>query len=263
MVSFTSLYSGSDKNASLISTDNHNILIDCGGTVKSLNTQLSLLGKSLSDITHIFITHSHSDHTSALKVLLKNYDIKIFASLGTHEEIFDSGIDMHKENRIVLYPDTKYDLDGFIVSSFVIPHDTSEPFGYNFEIEDKKITFATDIGYIFEGLENKIIAKDLLFFESNHDIDMLKNCNRPPHLVNRILGKKGHLCNCVSAEFTSKLVKKGLKRLMLGHLSNDANTVELAYETTKNCLINNNIIPDKDIEFYIAKRNEISKTIIL
>lgn len=260
MVSFTSLYSGSSKNASLISGGNVNILIDCGGSMKALNTQLNLIGKSIADITHIFITHSHNDHISALKTLLNNYDIKIYSSLGTHEEIFDMGINMRKENRVVLYPDTCYDLGDFTVSAFVTPHDTAEPFGYNFEIENKKISIATDIGFIFDGFEDKIIAEDLLFFESNHDVDMLKSCNRPLYLVNRILGKKGHLCNRISAEFTARLAKRGLKRLMLGHLSNDANTPALAYETTKKHFEENNI---SDIELYVAQRDELSETLIL
>ena len=260
MVSFTSLYSGSRKNASLISSENSDILIDCGGSLKSLNDQLNRLGKDISEITHIFITHSHSDHIAALKTIINKHDIKIYASLGTHEEIFDMGINMHKENRVVLYPDTWYDLGTFSVCAFITPHDTSEPFGYNFEIEGKKITLATDIGFIFDGFENKITAKDLLFFESNHDVEMLKKCNRPIHIINRILGKKGHLCNCASAEFTARLAKHGLKRLMLGHLSNDANTADLALETTRKCFIDNNLT---ETEIYLASRDGLSETIFL
>ncbi len=260
MVSFTSLYSGSRKNASLISSDHANILIDCGGSLKSLNDHLNRLGKDISGITHIFITHSHSDHIAALKAIIKKYNIKIYASLGTHEEIYDMGINMHKENRVVLYPDTWYDLGRFSVCAFITPHDTSEPFGYNFEIDEKKITVATDIGFIFEGFENKITAEDLLFFESNHDVEMLKRCNRPMHIINRILGKKGHLCNCASAEFTAKLAKRGLKRLMLGHLSNDANTSDLALETTRNYFLNNSIT---ETEIYLASRDGLSETIFL
>lgn len=260
MVSFTSLYSGSSKNSVLITSDNSNILIDCGGSFKALNAQLNLLNKTITDITHIFITHSHQDHISALKTIINKHNVRIYASLGTHEEIFDMGIDIHKENRILLYPDTWYDLGEFKVNAFIIPHDTKEPFGYNFIIEDKKITIATDIGFIFDGLENKIIAEDLLYFESNHDVEMLKNCNRPLHIINRILGKKGHLCNCISAEFTAKIAKRGLKRLMLAHLSNDANSSDLALKTTMDCLKSNNL---NQTEVYLAKRDELSETLFL
>ena len=72
MVSFTSLFSGSSKNASLISADNLNILVDCGGSMKAINDKLKTINKSISDITHIFITHSHTDHISALATILKN-----------------------------------------------------------------------------------------------------------------------------------------------------------------------------------------------
>ena len=262
MISFTSLFSGSSKNASLISCDNQRIVVGCGGSFKALKKQLESFGTSPEEITAVFITHSHTDHISALSGILKlNPDIRIYSSFGTHEELFDMGIKMHKENRIILDPDEEYNLGDFAVNPFMIPHDTKEPFGYNFYIDGKWMTVATDIGYVYDGLENKIKSNEFILLESNHDINMLKCCGRPYSIINRILGKKGHLCNEASAAFSTSLAKRGLKRIMLGHLSKDANTTDLAYRTSFEHLSNEGIIPGKDILLKIAPRDELSETV--
>lgn len=264
MVSFTALYSGSRKNCCLITSEKTKILLDCGGSLKNIKDGLNALHTDLNEISAVFITHSHTDHIKALPLLLKaKPDIKVYASFGTHEELCDMGIDMHKESRILLDPDIRYSLGEMDIEAFCVPHDTKEPFGFNFYMEDKIISAATDIGYIYEGFFYKTKSSDLLYFESNHDIEMLKNCNRPLSLISRIMGKKGHLSNESSAEFTLSKVRNGLKRIMLAHLSRDANTPELAYKTTQNILENNGFKLNKDFELYVAPGNELSKTIFL
>ena len=56
----------------------------------------------------------------------------------------------------------------------------------------------------------------------------------------RILSNGGHLSNENCGKFCVFLAKEGVKRLVLGHLSGEANTTELAYETVKEILIKNN-----------------------
>lgn len=264
MVSFTALYSSSRKNCCLITNENKKILLDCGGTLKCLKEGLNGLNTSLEEISAIFITHSHTDHIKALPLVLKaNPEVKVYASFGTHEELCDMGINMKKESRILLDADVKYDLGDMAVEAFYVSHDTKEPFGYNFFLEDKIISAATDIGYIYEGFFDKIKSNEFLYFESNHDIEMLKNCNRPYSIISRIMSNKGHLCNNVSAEFILNKANNGLKRVMLAHLSRDANTPELAYNTTAMGLQKGGFKIEKDVELYIAPGEEASNTIIL
>ena len=73
MVKFISLYSGSDKNSSVFSYRNTNIMIDCGGSFKQLCAQLDKVDMKITDIDGIFLTHSHSDHIKALPMIIILY----------------------------------------------------------------------------------------------------------------------------------------------------------------------------------------------
>ena len=72
MFNFCNLYSGSSGNCSFVGTDNVNILIDCGESQKKINAGLESIGKSLSDIDAIIVTHEHSDHIKTLGAISKN-----------------------------------------------------------------------------------------------------------------------------------------------------------------------------------------------
>jgi len=261
MVKFISLFSGSSRNSSVFMYKKTPILIDCGGSMKQIKNGVEEMGLYLDDIKGLFITHSHIDHINALPMLIKYTDIPVYASYGTHEEIFDKGINMAKDRRIIIPDIQTFSVDDIDVSSFKTPHDTNGSIGFNFFFGNKSASYATDIGCIESDFKEKIKGKDLLFFESNHDVEMLKNSYRPAHIKQRILGNKGHLSNEVSAEFSTGLAYAGLKRLMLAHLSGEANTPELAYSVTETALIRKGIKPGKDIELYVASRDRKSNLI--
>lgn len=261
MVKFVSLFSGSDKNSSVFSYKNTNIMIDCGGSFKQLKEQLSKVDLQFSDIDALFITHSHIDHIKALGMIIKNTDIPIYASYGTHEEIFDAGINMPKDNRIVIYDNKPFEVKDICSECFKTPHDTKYSLGYNLFFDKKTATYATDLGHIEDSMKNNFKGRDFLFLESNHDVEMLKNTNRPYNLIMRIMGDNGHLSNETSSSFSSELVKDGLKRLMLGHLSGEANTPELAYKVTENKLRENEIKVNKDLLLSVAQRGALSDII--
>ena len=260
--SFTSLYSGSDKNCLVLSYDRTNLLIDCGGSMKAIRERLSSLDLSLEDIHALLITHDHIDHINALKTLVKHTDMKIYASYGTHKAVFHNGIDMEPCRRIIVEANTVFDIGQIGVEPFSTPHDAADPFGYNFYCGEKSAAVATDLGHIPPGFDNTVKGRDFLFLESNHDIEMLNRTNRPYTLKQRILGEKGHLCNKISAQFGSVLAQQGLKRLMLGHLSGDANTPALAYRTVAEALEEQGVKVREDILLGVAMRGTISETVI-
>lgn len=261
MVNFVSLFSGSSKNASVFKYKTTSILIDCGGSLKQIKTGLDEIGMPIEDIKGLFITHSHIDHINALPMLIKYTDIPVYASYGTHEEIFDKGINMAKDRRIIIPDMQEFSIDDIDVCAFKTPHDTKGSMGFNFFFGNKTATYATDIGCIEDDFMEKITGRDFLFFESNHDVQMLKNCYRPEHVKQRILGNKGHLSNEVSAEFSSELALMGLKRLMLAHLSGEANTPELAYDITNKKISEKGIKTGKDILLNVASRDSRSDII--
>ena len=69
---FLSIASGSKGNCSYIETATHKILIDAGISYTRITNALKENEVNINDLTHLFITHEHSDHVNGLKILLKN-----------------------------------------------------------------------------------------------------------------------------------------------------------------------------------------------
>ena len=68
MTYFCTLASGSEGNCYIYVNGRQRILIDAGKNTRYINDCLRQLALSVSDLTHILITHSHADHVSALPV---------------------------------------------------------------------------------------------------------------------------------------------------------------------------------------------------
>ena len=71
------LYSGSKGNSTFISAGGAKILIDAGRSAKALCCALRSIGEDIDSIDAIFITHEHTDHISALRVLSHKHRIPI------------------------------------------------------------------------------------------------------------------------------------------------------------------------------------------
>ena len=67
----------------------------------------------------------------------------------------------------------------------------------------------------------------------------------------------GHLSNEIAGKTLSFLLKSGLKKAMLGHLSKESNFPELAYKTVVDELICNNY-NENSLTLSVAKRDGLS-----
>lgn len=82
-------------------------------------------------------------------------------------------------------------------------------------------------------------------------------------LKQRIMSDGGHLSNENAGHFASYLAKNGVKKIILGHLSGEANTTDLAYNTVAEVLIKNEIIPNKDVKLSVSPRGKLGEVCIL
>jgi phosphoribosyl 1,2-cyclic phosphodiesterase len=167
------------------------------------------------------------------------------------------------ENRVAFCTGEEFKIGDIGIKSFSIPHDAAEPVGYNFFVDGKRITTATDIGHIDDELLSQIDGNDLLLLESNHDVDMLKVGPYPWPLKKRIMGERGHLSNEVAAEVITYLAERGCKHFILGHLSHENNFPELAYQTTFNALSEKKIAVGCDVTLEVALRDRVGRMNIL
>jgi hypothetical protein len=95
-----------------------------------------------------------------------------------------------------------------------------------------------------------------LVIETNHDEKLLQNDpHRPWPVKQRIQSRHGHLSNTAAASVIEELLGGKIERVVLGHLSRDCNTPELAFGAVRALLAKCGKI---DMEVHCASQSEIS-----
>ena len=254
-----SLISGSSGNATLISEGNTLILLDSGASGKKLSQAIESLGFSCSDICAILLTHEHSDHIIGAGIMSRRFDIPVFAS----KETFDAmNVGPIKESNInFVTPGKSFNIGDIGINSFSISHDAKKPLGYSFDLPEGKCSSLTDTGVITKEIYDSVKDSKYMILEANHDVEMLQFGTYPYSLKQRILSKTGHLSNNTTAAMVKKMLENGTERIMLGHLSDENNTPEIAYKTVENAILDAGGIVGKDILLSVAKRYEVTRLI--
>ncbi len=242
------LYSGSGGNSVYIRVADTAILIDAGKSSKRLCAALREIGSDIKEIRAIFVTHDHRDHTSALRVISRKFQIPIHITEQS-ARVFDKYEPMALHDCLVRHtPIYSVEIGDMRVSSFMTPHDSMMSVGYRIEFfdGDKKRAFgvATDIGYVSDDIREGLCGCEAVVIESNHDVDMLKKGPYPEELKRRILSRKGHLSNKDSAELCAYLAEEGAKAFLLAHLSEENNEPTLALEETQRAISNERVFVD-------------------
>lgn len=246
------LASGSKGNASCITSSNSKILIDAGISASNIEKRLEEIKVNPSKIDAVILTHTHTDHTAGLKIFLKKYHPKVYLSSKMYNEL-----ELNLVNYEIIDGDFKIrDLD---IQSIKLSHDTDEVLGYIITNENQSIVYITDTGYINRKYFPLLKNRDIYVIESNHDVTMLMEGNRPYYLKQRILGDRGHLNNEATANYLANFIGPKTKQIILIHLSEDNNTPELALETVKNIFNKKKINFDNIIVSSQNKKTELIK----
>lgn len=228
MIKFISLSSGSKGNSSLVITNEVKIIIDLGLSYPYIVKELEKINITPSDIDYILITHIHSDHTKGLKQFIKKNNVKVLIPEKMVREL-SSIIDISDIQ--VIEDKTIYkDLD---IELIYTSHDTECSVGYILTSLNSSLVYITDTGYINKKYMNKLSNKSLYFLESNHDEEMLMDGPYPYHLKQRVISDKGHLSNLTTSKYLSTIVGDKTKYVILAHISENNNTEELAFNTSK------------------------------
>ncbi|MDR2828226.1 MAG: MBL fold metallo-hydrolase [Acholeplasmatales bacterium] len=211
--------SGSGGNSTIIKENNLTLLIDAGASSKQLSKYLVN-----TTIDYLFITHEHSDHIKFLSSILKNFNVlNVCLTNGTFYHVSNILLN-YTGNIIYITPDVYFIIENSInIFPLSTSHDAEEPIGLVFLINNLKLTYITDTGYVDKQYYKLISGSDLYILESNHDLNLLNDCARPKTLKDRIKGEFGHLSNKDAVGILNKVVTKDCV-FIAAHISNECNT---------------------------------------
>ncbi len=221
------LASGSKGNACLVREGDTVILIDCGpSSWRYLNTKMKEAGVCKEDLNALLITHSHGDH---IKQLNRFGGVPVYTCCPLKAKTSKGEIvslDLRK-----LTPPARFTIGDLRVMALPTSHDSGPSMGFVIEGKCEKLVYMTDTGYVPEAILGALSDADYYIFESNHDLEKLNATQRPFWLKMRIASDTGHLCNQDSARILCSCMTERTKRIVLAHLSEEANTPELALHT--------------------------------
>lgn len=258
MFSLTLLGSGSAGNSALVATDHCKILIDGGLSARQIVLRLEQCGVTPEQLDGILLTHEHGDHVCGVEVLCRKFDVPIYANSQTAEAIRcpeGAGLDRHRNWRI-FRTGAEFKICDIAVQAFPVPHDAVDPVGFAFYAGSSGLGFITDLGYATKMIVERLRQVHTLVIETNHDEKLLQSdTHRPWPVKQRIQSRHGHLSNNAAASVIEELIPGKIDRVVLGHLSRDCNTPQLALQTVRNALSKSGKI---DIELFCATQSEIS-----
>jgi phosphoribosyl 1,2-cyclic phosphodiesterase len=225
---FSVLGSGSRGNAVYIESGATGILIDAGFSGKEIEKRLKSIGRDLSHVHALCITHEHNDHICGSGVISRRCKIPTFINCGT----FAAGekrigkLAIHRE----FTTGDIFEIGDLQVRSFQVSHDTADPVGYVVSDGKKSVGYCTDTGKVSHLIGRRLAPCNGLILEFNHNLQMLKNGPYPLPLQQRVRSSQGHLCNEDGATLLARLIGDHLRTVVLAHLSETNNTPDLARE---------------------------------
>jgi len=227
MLDITILASGSSGNAAVVRTESASFLVDAGLSTKELTLRLGLCGVEPRDLCGILITHEHGDHTRGLAQWAKKHETPIFCNRQTALLLREKIVGFHGWK--IFESGAEFELEGVTIRSFPVPHDAVEPVGFVIRERSHSFGFLTDLGHSTNLVTESLRGVDALLIEANYDEILLQNdTKRPWSIKQRIQSRHGHLSNTDAAKTVSQIIHDGLSHLLLGHLSRDCNSEELA-----------------------------------
>jgi phosphoribosyl 1,2-cyclic phosphodiesterase len=230
----TLLGTGSKGNAMVVESDGERILIDAGYPSRTLGKRLLAADIPPASISALVLTHEHQDHSRGARVSARRFGWTVYATPGT----IASTPRLSEVAPIPVSPRESVMLDTMLVTTVRTPHDGEETVGVVVEslATGARCGFLYDLGHVTATVRKAVADVDALVIESNHDPDMLRSGPYPLMLQRRIAGPDGHLSNSAAGTFCRSVVHKGLRHIVLVHLSEDNNTPDVARGTVARAL---------------------------
>lgn len=249
-----SLCSSSKGNCHFVGTPQEGLLIDGGIGIRNYAAQLALAGISLSAPQAVLVTHEHSDHVSGLQKIALRHHLPVYGTPGTLDALVQKGILDYSLDLRVIQPGETVSLGSQCFTAIPTPHDSAQSCCYRVEQGDQTVMVCTDLGQMTPEIHHALSGCDTVLLESNYDEELMAHSPYPYFLRRRIVGSRGHLSNTDCANELVELAKTGVKRFVLGHLSQENNRPELAYQNALSALLGAGAVPGEDFSLWVAPR---------
>ena len=247
----TPLGSGSAGNCYFFESDATAILVDAGFGPRETEKRLRAIGRTLTDIKAIVLTHEHYDHSRGASTLALKTGAPIYLTEGTMRA---ANIDPREVATVVFQNNGTFRIGDLLIHARRTLHDASDPACFVIEgVDGTRVGLASDLGCVDIPVLGHLSNCDGLFFESNHDLDMLRSGSYPWSLKRRIMSRFGHLSNDDSFVALSKMLGSDTRAVCLIHLS-EKNNHESIVRAMAETMID---ASGAQLELAIAKQREV------
>lgn len=262
MIRYFSIGSGSSGNSAYVGSGSSGVLLDAGFSMKRIVSGLLEHGISIGDLDGILVTHEHRDHVNGLGVIMRKYNIPVFATKRTIKALLETNLigNVPEELFVPITPNESYTIGDIKIDVIPIMHDAAEPVGYRFSNDDRVVAIVTDLGCFDSEIINFLNGVHGIVIEANHDRRMLETGLYPYQLKRRIASEYGHLSNEDCGRLLSEIIHDGLEWIVLAHLSKENNYDKLALETVAmEITLSDNKYRARDFEINVAPRSDTGK----
>src|SRR5262249_54405193 len=121
------LASGSRGNSTFIRTEQVRLLIDAGISRKEVSRRLECIGEAADGIDAVLITHEHTDHAGAMKMLVKELPVQAFLTWGTIKALHAEEYELNGSKIVPIPTGVPFMVGDIEVLPFRVPHDAAEP----------------------------------------------------------------------------------------------------------------------------------------
>jgi phosphoribosyl 1,2-cyclic phosphodiesterase len=226
MTSICVLASGSKGNAIYVSDGRTSILVDAG--LSAVEIERRLLSRNLhpKSLDAIVVSHEHSDHIQGVGPLSRRYRLPIYINGPTLAAARMQLGDIQRT--IEFFPGISFGVGDLRLHPFSVSHDACESVGFTIEVDGVKMGIATDLGTATQLVSHHLRGCALMVLEANHDPRMLEEGPYPWHVKQRIQSRLGHLSNQASCDLLGEICHRGLRHVILAHISQTNNTPQKA-----------------------------------
>ena len=225
-IGITHLGSGSRGNATIVSSGDCNVLVDCGFSLKQTEKRLGVAGFEPSSIDSIVVTHHHKDHSGSALRASKKWGSALHCNLGTASrmgwDLVEECVTFGNLERVQISADLSM-LPG------PVPHDDAD----NVPLiasdgNGDRAAIVTDLGEAPQDLIKHLSGCKHISIEANYDHQRLVGGPYPESLKRRISGRGGHLSNRQAGDILLEVLHDDLESIVLCHLSEKNNAPHLA-----------------------------------